>query len=35
MKNASLAIQDARVPISLLVIDILKNNLLLGMDWMD
>jgi len=35
MKDTSLSIQDVRVLISLLVIDALKDNLLLGIDWMD
>ncbi len=35
IKNASLSIQDARVPVNLLVIDMSEDNLLLGTDWMD
>ena len=35
INNASLSIQDARVPVNLLVIDMLEDNLLLGTDWMD
>ena len=35
IKDASLSIQDARVPVNLLVIEALENNLLLGTDWMD
>jgi len=32
VKDAPLSIQDARVPVSLLVIDIPEDNLLLGID---
>ncbi len=35
VRDASLSIQDARVPINLLVIEASEDNLLLGMDWMD
>src|SRR6266542_3861841 len=35
IKDASLSIQDARVPVNLLVIEVLEDNLLLGTDWMD
>ena len=35
MKDASLFIQNARVPISLLVIDTSEDNFLLETDWMD
>ena len=35
VKDASLSIQDARVPVNLLIIDILEDNLLLGTDWID
>ncbi len=35
VKNAPLSIQDARVPINLLVIEAPEDNLLLGTDWMD
>src|SRR6266540_2672483 len=35
VKDASLSIQDARVPINLLVIEALEDNLLLETDWMD
>ena len=34
VKEALLAIADAKMPIILLVIDTLKSNLLLGTDWM-
>jgi len=34
IKEAPLAIADAKVPITLLVIDILESNILLGTDWM-
>jgi len=35
IRNAFLLIQDTRVPISLLVINTLEDNLLLGIDWID
>ena len=35
VKDAPLSIQDARVPINLLVIEAPEDNLLLGTDWMD
>ncbi len=35
VKNASFSIQDARVSVNLLVIDVSEDNLLLGTDWMD
>ncbi len=35
VKDASLSIQDVRVPVNLLVIDASEDNLLLGTDWMD
>ncbi len=35
VKDASLSIQDVRVPVNLLVINAPKDNLLLGTDWMD
>src|SRR6266511_3587511 len=35
VKNAPLSIQDARVPINLLVIEAPEDNLLLGTDWID
>ncbi len=35
VKDTSLSIQNARVPANLLVIDASKDNLLLGIDWMD
>ncbi len=35
IRNASLSIQDARIPVNLLVIEVLEDNLLLGTDWMD
>ncbi len=35
VKDAPLFIQDARVLVNLLVIEIPEDNLLLGMDWMD
>ena len=35
VKDASLSIQDVRVPINLLVIEAPEDNLLLGTDWMD
>ncbi len=35
MKDAPLSIQDARVPVNLLVIDASEDNLFLGTDWMD
>ncbi len=35
VKDAFLSIQDARIPVNLLVIDALEDNLLLGTDWMD
>src|SRR6266540_3766826 len=35
VRDAPLSIQDARVSISLLVIDAPEDNLLLGTDWMD
>jgi len=35
IKDASLSIQNVRVPISLLVIDASENNLLLGINWMN
>ena len=35
IRDAPLSIQDARVPINLLVIEASEDNLLLGTDWMD
>jgi len=35
IKDAPLSIQDARVPVNLLVIEASEDNLLLGTDWMD
>ncbi len=35
VKDAPLSIQDAKVPVNLLVIDASKDNLLLGIDWID
>ncbi len=35
VRDASLSIQDAKILISLLIIDIPKDNLLLGTDWMN
>ena len=35
VKNASLSIQNTRVPVNLLVIDAPEDNLLLKTDWMD
>ncbi len=35
VNNAPLSVQDARVPVNLLVIEAPEDNLLLGMDWMD
>ena len=35
VRDAPLLIQDARVPVNLLVIETLEDNLLLGTDWMD
>src|SRR6266542_1223449 len=35
VRDASLSIQDARVPVNLLVIKASEDNLLLGTDWMD
>ena len=35
VRDASLSIQDARVPINLLVIEASEDNLLLGTDWMN
>jgi len=35
IRDASLSIQDARVLVNLLVIDIPEDNLLLETDWMD
>src|SRR6266545_866316 len=35
VKDASLSIQDVRVPVNLLVIEAPEDNLLLGTDWMD
>src|SRR6266498_1552488 len=35
VRDAPLSIQNARVPINLLVIEVPKDNLLLGTDWMD
>ncbi len=35
VRDAPLSIQDARVPINLLVIETSEDNLLLGTDWMD
>src|SRR6266540_1801746 len=35
VRDAPLSIQDARVPINLLVIEAPEDNLLLGTDWMD
>ncbi len=35
VRDASLSIQDARVPVNLLVIDTSEDNLLLGTDWMN
>ena len=35
VRDAPLSIQDARVPVNLLVIKTSEDNLLLGTDWMD
>jgi len=35
VRDAPLSIQDAKVPINLLVIDTPEDNLLLGTDWID
>ncbi len=35
VRDASLSIQDARVPVNLLVIEASEDNLLLGTDWID
>ena len=35
VRDAPLLIQDARVPVNLLVIDASEDNLLLGTDWID
>ncbi len=35
VRNASLSIQDVRIPVNLLVIEASEDNLLLGTDWMD
>src|SRR6266540_5658109 len=35
VRDAPLSIQDARIPVNLLVIDAPEDNLLLGTDWMD
>ncbi len=35
VRDALLLIQDARVPVNLLVIEAPEDNLLLGTDWMD
>ncbi len=35
VRDAPLSIQDARVPVNLLVIETPEDNLLLGTDWMD
>jgi len=35
IRNAPLSIQDARVPVNLLVIETPEDNLLLGTDWID
>ena len=35
VRDVPLSIQDARVPVNLLVIDASEDNLLLGTDWMD
>ncbi len=35
IRDTSLLIQDVRVPVNLLVIDTLEDNLLLGTDWMN
>ncbi len=35
VKETPLSIQDARVPVNLLVIDVPEDNLLLGTDWLD
>ncbi len=35
MKNASLLIQNAKIPTNLLVINVSEDNLLLETDWMD
>src|SRR6266511_2972901 len=35
VRDAPLSIQDARVPVNLLVIEAPEDNLLLGTDWMD
>ena len=35
IRDASLSIQDARIPVNLLVIEAPEDNLLLGTDWMD
>jgi len=35
VRDAPFSIQDVRVPVNLLVINILEDNLFLEMDWMD
>ena len=35
IKDISLLVQDARIPVNLLVIDVSENNLLLGIDWIN
>ena len=35
VRDAPLSIQDARMPVNLLVIEVSEDNLLLGTDWMD
>src|SRR6266498_3957367 len=35
VRDVSLSIQDARVPVNLLVIEAPEDNLLLGTDWID
>ena len=35
IRDVSLSIQDARVPVNLLVIEALEDNFLLGTDWID
>jgi len=35
VRDASLLIQDVRIPINLLIIDASEDNLLLEIDWMD
>ena len=35
VRDAPLSIQDAKIPVNLLVIEASEDNLLLGTDWMD